>query len=265
MVKWVRGWFRERARWLNPLLALAAYGGNRLIQVFCQPVPWAGLVLVLAIGAFLLWPWLGRAPRAVQLVALFLQGLALTVCAYCTWFLGWEGYLLATVLFFLWAPMLGWVPMLFGVQLLGRARRSNRVGRLCFLAGALLLAPVYWWAARQYDAVVAAATRLSPAQQHDPAALAAVLPHSYMTERVVGMHFRYHTRPELIYDGWRPPLHDPLIPLNYWRHNYHDPLVGVDRVQLYRRLFPGRPIKPDCLCAYDKDGRQYLDWQPPAP
>ena len=31
-----------------------------------------------------------------------------------------------------------------------------------------------------------------------------------MTERILGMHFRYHTR-ICIYDGWRPPLHDPAM------------------------------------------------------
>lgn len=49
----------------------------------------------------------------------------------------------------------------------------------------------------------------------DPARNAVQVAPSFITERMLGMHFKYHT--ELcLYDGWRPPLHDPLLVMASW-------------------------------------------------
>lgn len=73
-------------------------------------------------------------------------------------------------------------------------------------------------------------------------------PPDYFTERIVGLHWRYHTE-ICLYDGWRPPLHDPFVVL-FGPKN--DPLRAWDipqRVALYRHLFSGLPIRPTCGCA----------------
>ena len=65
-----------------------------------------------------------------------------------------------------------------------------------------------------------------------------------MTERVLGMHFRYHTS-FCIYDGWRPPLHDPAMVIGT-RLGGGDPLHDMsleERLALYHKVFPNNPVK----------------------
>jgi hypothetical protein len=264
--------------YLNILLAGGAYVANEyFVQGFCQPVTWAAWVLGLSTAAFLAWPWLTRAPRAVRAAAMLLQGLAFTVCLYCAWFLGLDGkanYLGSLLLSFLLFPLLAWVPVLFGVQLWRRMwRTSLPYGRLWFAVGALALLPVQLWAEWQYRQLRAAISlvRIDPTQDYSGynAAMVRALPRSYVTERVLGMRFRYHTYPEFIFDGWRPPLHDPLLTvLMRGQYSRNDPFRALDaldnerRAALYRQVFPELPVKVACFCSQIYDAEDYFFWHP---
>ena len=134
-------WLRPKLPILNILLALAAYVANVfLVQVFCQPVRWAAIVLVACAGAFLAWPFLYRVGVGWRYVALFLQGGLLPVCVYCIWFFGLGTYvgsvIWALLLFWLvLMPLLVWVPVLFAAQLLRRARAARLSESLAFGLG----------------------------------------------------------------------------------------------------------------------------------
>lgn len=268
---------------LNIALAVLAWVANTYwVQAFCQPVPWAAAALVAGTTAFLAWPWLAKANVAVRYGVLFLQGLFLIICLYCAWFIGATGLLLCLLLFWWGLPALAWLPVFFGVQVLRRVRGAAVRGRwLAFGLGALALAPVLWWADGQYRQMLAVVARMPLPERLDTNALARVLPRSYMVERVAGATWRYHTVPEFIYDGARPPLHDPLlvICLNLHGHgamhlsDQPRPLaLAVDvadnvsfvysRRQFYHQLFPANPIKPDCVCAHNDDGESFRTWVP---
>ena len=76
-----------------------------------------------------------------------------------------------------------------------------------------------------------------------------------MTERVLGMHFRYHTS-FCIYDGWRPPLHDPAMVIGT-RLGGGDPLHDMsleERLALYHKVFPNNPVKAPCACCRESRG-----------
>lgn len=78
-----------------------------------------------------------------------------------------------------------------------------------------------------------------------------------MTERILGMHFRYHTR-ICIYDGWRPPLNDPAMVMGMRLMGDKDPLEGMTletRLQLYHEVYPLFPVKNHCACS--KESKQY--------
>ncbi|MBF9142697.1 hypothetical protein [Hymenobacter properus] len=206
-----REWLRPRMPYLNIWLAGAAWTANYCIQVFCQPVAWAAVALVLAFGAFLAWPWLRHAATPIRYAAVFLQGLGLTICGYCVLFMGWGTMLISTLIGFLLFPLLAWVPVVFGLQIIWRLARNPLRGAWAVgLLGGFVLLPAQWWFYRQYRQIEETATRLEQANSLTVDALARELPRSYVAERVVGMHFRYHTRFEEL-DGWRPPLHDPLL------------------------------------------------------
>ena len=82
-----------------------------------------------------------------------------------------------------------------------------------------------------------------------------------MTERILGMHFRYHTR-ICIYDGWRPPLHDPAMVMGMRLTGDKDPLEGMTletRLQLYHEVFPSLPVKNHCACSKESKRYHYFD------
>lgn len=280
---------RQRLPFLNIWLAAFALMANQyLVQGFCQPVLWAGIVFALSIGAFLAWPWLHSATRVVRYAALFLQGVAFTVCCYCAWFISLqpELYLIGFLFWWLLVPGLAWVPVFFGAQLLRRVQRTELVGRWpVFLVGVFALAPALWWARQQYQQLEKALSEIPLPQRKSLPVLVRTLPRSYMLERVAGAAFIYHTRPEFIFDGWQPPLHDPLfvICLALPRHSpVYSPgysfLLALDlddaddyrhwvlhRQQLYHALFPGRPVKADCVCSHNRNGESYRRWNPLKP
>jgi len=267
---------------LNLALAGVALLVNQYwIQGFCQPVAWAAWVAAGSAGAFLAWPWLRETPGWVRWVALLLQGAFLLVCVYCAWFMALDPslYYTSLVLSFLGFPLLVWVPVLFAAQVISRLIGGPTAGAgWAVAAGALALLAAQAWAELQYRAVETAVAGLPPRQQHDVAALARVVPRNYVAERLAGALFKYHNYPEFIYDGWRPPLHDPLVNVSLWCRNgrtanpllmyYWDRKTGTasgsleEQALLYRALFPQRPVKADCVCAQTGDGESYRGWHP---
>lgn len=74
----------------------------------------------------------------------------------------------------------------------------------------------------------------------------------YLTELVLGAHWKYHTELCLL-DGWRPPYHDPVL---VSANKILNPLSGFDQGttlpnanKLYRQLFPENRTDFDCKCA----------------
>lgn len=272
LLQWLRG-LNPWLPYLNILLAGAAYMANEyFVQGFCQPVTWAAWVLGLSTAAFLAWPWLTRAPLAVGYGALFLQGVGFTACVYCQLFIDREAFF--ALVFFLVFPLLLLLPTFFGLQLLRRGLFSSlRGGRLAFGAGVLALLPVQLWAEWQYRAVADAVAQLPPAQRENVAELARVVPRSYMAERLAGAYFKYHNSANFAEDGWRPPLHDPLVNVCLWLPRntslWANPLAMTvsthdleAQVALYQRLFPERPIKVGCVCTRIGDAEGYFYWHP---
>ena len=81
-----------------------------------------------------------------------------------------------------------------------------------------------------------------------------------MTERILGMHFRYHTR-ICIFDGWRPPLHDPAMVIGMRLTGDKDPLEGMSlesRLVLYHKVYPSLPVKADCACSSESEEYGYF-------
>ncbi|MBH8558583.1 hypothetical protein [Hymenobacter negativus] len=262
--------------YINIGLAAAAYGANQYVaQVFCQPVLWAATVLVGSVGAFLAWPWLVGWPKAVRYGALFLQGALVPICIYCIVFMSPGALVVGVLFFFFLLPALAWVPVVFAGQALRRAWRSELPGgRVVFGLGMVPLLVAQGWAEQQYRAVEGAVALLPPAQRRQPAALVKVVPRTYIAERLAGTLFKYHNY-EDDNDGWRPPLHDPLVNVSLWSRRgmaYYQPgvrdanplLVGPIEMQaaFYHQLFPSLPIKADCTCNHTHDGESYLEWQP---
>ena len=75
---------------------------------------------------------------------------------------------------------------------------------------------------------------------------------NYLTELILGAHWKYHTK-ICIYDGWRPPFHDPVLgfaqPFLYYGEQFNYELSMTNRVNLYEKIFPENNRTFDCKCA----------------
>ena len=75
---------------------------------------------------------------------------------------------------------------------------------------------------------------------------------NYLTELILGAHWKYHTK-ICLYDGWRPPFHDPVLGFaqlflyNGKQFNYE--LSMSNRVYLYEKIFPENSRTFDSKCA----------------
>ncbi len=256
---------------LNIVLALGAYIANQyFIQGFCQPVAWVWWVMLPSMSAFLVWPWLGRMPQVLRQAAWFLQGLFLPVCLYCALFIALDPqlYLFGLLLFFLGFPLLIWTPAVFAAQLFRRRAVAVPYARQLFLAGALSLVPFYLVAQVQVIQFWRVMAQVQAQHINQVADLARIWPRTYMGERMLGMTWRYHTSPEFIFDGWRPPLHDPMANVaamlaGLLYANVPFPSLSLDQQgELYHLVFTDRPTKPDCVCAHLTDAERFLYWHP---
>lgn len=74
----------------------------------------------------------------------------------------------------------------------------------------------------------------------------------YLTELILGAHWKYHTK-ICLYDGRRPPFHDPILgfaqPILYYGEQFNYELSMPERVDLYKELFPDNKLEFDCKCA----------------
>lgn len=239
----VVSFFENRLSRINAILILLAVLTNRMVQVFCVPTLWASVLLILCFVNLIFYPLLVK-QKKFAVACGFLNGIAFCIFIYCIIFLDFMnvyGLFLSIILIGL--PVL--IPPFFVIQLLitQLMRQKNRLVQLSFLSGILAFIAVAFLFSVQYRKGIESleASKRTGYQS---------LEKTFMTERIVGMHFKYHTR-VCEYDGWRPPLHEPALIIGRWFCDKPDPieLSLVDRIALYKKFFPEEPVKVNCSCA----------------
>ena len=220
----------------NLLLVAVCIWGNRTMNAgFCVPVVWAGVVQAVSFLDIITFTWIER--TRLRGVNALLCGISTGVYAYWCMFLGgWVLLMPVPVWFLILLVRRNWVhPVVRSV------RRWYVVGMLLcvlFVAGCGV---AYHLSCRAYQE--------GRVPDGNP-----------MTERIAGMHFLYHTR-VCIYDGWRPPLHDPAMVLGKCLNLGFDPLCGMEleeRVALYHRMYPDRPVIAPCACCRESERNGYF-------
>ena len=221
---------------LNLLLAALSIWGNSVTNAgFCRPVVWAAVVQSVSFVNITTFTWLERS-RLRNLNAL-LCGISTGVYSYWCLFLGGWVILMPVPVWFL--LLLVWRNLI---------KPAAKGIRLYYVAGmllCLLFAVGCGWSYRE------------ACEAYDKGQVPNGNP---MTERIAGMHFLYHTS-FCIYDGWRPPLHDPAMVLGMRLNGDRDPLCGMsleDRVALYHSMYPDRPVKARCACSKESERNGYF-------
>lgn len=220
--------------------------GNIYLQVFCIPTEWTIVTLAICFTNTILYP-LFKKYTSIHLVSSFINGVSLFVFVYCIAFL--ERLTLAAPLLILLygIGLLAFIPLFFFVQLLVNyfLRTKSKTSKKLFSSAFLLCCIVFVFVGWQYRRAISYIDDFEKSKY-------TVLHKNFMTEKILGMHFIYHTR-FCDYDGWRPPKHDPVLILGMWLNNRIDPLkVSLEkRLELYKKFFPNNKYKFDCSCAVE--------------
>ncbi len=212
--------------WLN-----TTYNGG-----FCVFVPWAMAVQIVCFVNLATFTWLEQTP--LWRLNAFLCGISTGVFFY--WVIFSEGWVLFFPISILFIFLLVWRNVKHPVR---------KQSKPWYFAG-ISVCVVF--------AIVSAILFSSAAKKVKNGEYDTKNP---MIERILGMHFRYHTR-ICIYDGWRPPLHDPAMVIGMRLTGDKDPLEGMTletRLQLYHEVYPSLPVKNHCACSKESKRHHYFD------
>jgi hypothetical protein len=234
----------KRLSMLNIALLLWAVLLNAFFTVFCIPVDWAILVLMLCGLTTALTPILVlHFPKERALLS-FTNGITCCISIYCICFM--EGNILGGVLLIIFFGV-GFAALM-PYFLIGQTlwyhlyKPQQNLERLAFLMAIAFCISICFYAKNAYKIAMDNIVTMEQSNYE-------TLQTDYMTERILGMHFIYHTRLDL-YDGWRPPQHDPLMVIGMRLNGDIDPLkIDLkERLRLYKKFFPNRPYKMRCSC-----------------
>jgi hypothetical protein len=88
----------------------------------------------------------------------------------------------------------------------------------------------------------------------------------YLIELILGSHWKYHTELCVVYDGWRPPFHDPVLVISNallfpnqtfakGTKLFFMPNIApkdTNNFLLYKQLYPENPTSFYCRCGIDE-------------
>ena len=236
----------------NAILVFISILANTLIQVFCIPSLWAFVLLIVCFANFLAFPFFRN--QKLLLMSSFINGIFFCVNIYCIIFL-WQVQVLSIILIFYGVGILTFIPYFFATQALWQnlVKPKMKLFRISFLIGIFASVSIAGYFGYEYKKAITEISRFQLSGFNQ-------LEKSYMTEKILGMHFIYHTR-FCEYDGWRPPIHEPALIMGMWLNNNYDPLyISLEkRIEFYKKFYPGEKIKFECSCAYSYSSDYFED------
>lgn len=238
---------------INLVLAIAGIFFNRMSQGFCNPSIWASVLIGVSLLFVILSP-LSFLKSSNSIWVGFVAGISFSSFLYCVIFLAHIN-LYAFPLVILGIGIILLIPHFFAFQLILRFffKTIHKRVKLYFVLGVFSCFLVFVYAGISYNIASTNIKKLDVSNYTE-------FEKDFMTEKILGMHFIYHTK-ICEYDGWRPPIHEPLLVLGMWWNSMEDPL-GItleDRLKLYRKTFPTNLVKFNCSCAVDGSDSYHKD------
>lgn len=249
----------------NVLLVVTVVLMNNAGQNFCVPVFWFGTLLTTIAVSFCTYPLLKRA-YILQRVMLMLSTLAIWVYIFALIFsingIYYDGLFPVGLLY---AAYLLFFPTLIVLVIIWRMKRQwNKSFKAQLVALHLAVVILFVIAMFNYQTVANQMHSANTVVELEDIKNQSIV-NNYYVERITGLHFIYHTR-LCLYDGWRPPLLDPVIalgttffgdPLSNKRHNL---ISNLDkRIKTYQELYPNKPITQNCKCSSATPQNYYND------
>jgi hypothetical protein len=242
---------------LNGVLITLLILLNTYFQAFCVPTTWTIIVLIICFTNTILYPIIDKT-KFVPLTS-FINGVTLFVFIYSVIFLE-EMNLIGLVMVIFGLGLATFIPHFLIIQLIWKnlIKPTVKTSRYYFLAAIILCIGTVLYIGQDYKKAINSIEKFKSSGYTK-------LDKNFMTEKILGMHFIYHTRIEMIYDGWRPPKHEPIMVIGMWLNNRIDPLnVKLEkRLELYKTFFPDNKYKFDCSCGlqYSEDYHNDKLWE----
>ena len=249
-------------------LGIALFVNFFVLQVFCMPVVYAAVMCILFLASIVVFPLLNNGK--IKTIAYALLGTGVPICSYMIFFLAdpihsFLNYIWFTLQILLFgAGLLAFIPFYFLYHISKYYRQGNTIQKQILWAGVITPCIALFIYLIGFHSYFNNADRIARTAKNKTEFIGR-LPSNYFTERVLGLYWKYHTNLEYIYDGWRPPLHDPFLVLAWYvfsselrpgkSHMWPD--CNEEGVRYYHRKFPGKPLKVWCPCAYSHDGLEY--------
>lgn len=237
---------------LNGVLIALLILLNTYFQAFCIPTTWTIIVLAICFTNTILSPILYKTKFAP--LTSFINGVTLFVFIYCIIFLEHMN-LLGLVMIIVGLGLVIFIPHFFIAQLIWKnvIKPANKTSRYLFLTAIILCIVTVLFIGQAYKKAIATIEKFKSSNYTE-------LNKNFMTEKILGMHFIYHTR-FCEFDGWRPPKHEPILVIGMWLNKRIDPL-NMDiktRLELYKKFFPDNKFKFDCSCGMEYRQDYYND------
>jgi hypothetical protein len=245
---------------VNAIILLAVILGNSLWQAFCIPTLWSSSLLLICFLNTIFYPRLNQ-NSLLYYFSNYISGISLGVFVYCTLFLEHINFYGLFAILFFGLGLLTYVPVFFIIQLIYKhiIVSSKVITKFLFCLGLLSFLSAAYFFNYQYKQALVSIEKFKQSNFKQ-------LEKTFMTEKILGMYFKYHT--EICeYDGWRPPLHEPALVLGQWLNGREDPLSNgcqnrfelSKRIQLYKKFFPDKKVKLDCSCAVSYSSLYHSD------
>lgn len=255
--------------WVKVLFSLVFVGitlvVNELGQNFCTPVTWFLIVLIIIAICFISYPILTKFKKA-QRVVLLVNSLLLWVYVFALIFSVNGIYLDGLLpLGLVYVAYLLFFPSLVLIITIRRIKRQwdNRLKKQ-FIALHTVVILFFTVAMVNYYTVAKQIHSVNTIEEYQEIKNQSVIS-NYYVERIVGLHFIYHTRLG-VYDGWRPPLLDLVIALG--TTFFGDPIDNIrrpilsnlaGRIKIYKTLYPNKPIVQSCKCSQATPENYFID------
>lgn len=248
---------------------------NTEIQLFCKPVLWASIIILLFIVSFLIYPIIYKY-KSIKPILVFFIGLGIFISVYTILFGRYEYLRIVGIN----------IPLIlvfhFVIKYLKRKIKSNIFDALYFYPmvalapffilyqlwliltslpkfqkGLFLLSPTITFGlviilTLKTNNIIQILTYSSDYKKEITELIEDNFIERHLTELVLGAHWKYHTELCLL-DGRRPPFHDPILvsanKILFPFSTFDDGLHPRDSKLLYTELFPENKTLFKCKCA----------------
>lgn len=245
---------------VNAVLLVLVTLTNLIFQAFCRPTTWATILLVTCFLNVVFYPLISERTKLFYF-SNFVNGLSLGVFLYCIIFLEHINLLGLFAILLFGFGLVAFIPYYFVIQLFYKYLFGyrNTLTKVLFCSGILTFLSAALVFNYQYKTALTSIDNLKKSNF-------TTLDKNFMTEKILGMYFKYHTE-ICVYDGWRPPLHEPALVIGQWFNGRQDPLSPdghrklelKERIALYKKFFPDEKFKLNCSCALEYSSEYHND------